>query len=116
MPYMINKRCTGGESACVDACPYDCIYPNENAFLGQPPYKIDAELCADCGACALVCPELAIAPVAEFGRYAEAPARLDRTPRGLRLVVTSGPKPAVEAPAFQVILNEWTDTFVASHV
>jgi NAD-dependent dihydropyrimidine dehydrogenase PreA subunit len=115
MPYVINNKCYGEEAACMDACPYDCIRPNKNAFLGQPPYYIDPEQCTDCGACALACPAGAIAPAAEFGRYGEVPTSPNGAFRNSRISVTPPPAPA-EMPTVEVIMNEWTDTFVASHV
>jgi NAD-dependent dihydropyrimidine dehydrogenase PreA subunit len=114
MPYVINKQCSEEEIAsAVNACPYGCIYLNKNAFLGQPAYVIDPEQCTDCGACALACPSGAIAPAAEFGHYGEVPTYAAAS--DLHISVTPAPAPA-EAPAIEVIMNEFTDAFVASHV
>ena len=82
MSYVISTTCTGEDNACVEACPYGCIHPTgknsaadagEIALETQAPYCIDPEQCTHCGACALVCPQSAIAPAAAFGYYA-APA------------------------------------------
>ena len=65
MPYLITKGCERKDSFCVVACPFDCIelrmtLPNRELRL-----SLDTELCTNCGACALVCPEnvFAAAPV-----------------------------------------------------
>jgi NAD-dependent dihydropyrimidine dehydrogenase PreA subunit len=122
MPYVINERCSETnercsekDAACVEVCPYDCIYLNKNAFLGQPLYGIDAEQCTDCGACALACPAAAIAPATEFGRYGGVPTYRNSAARDSHIIVTPTSAPA-EMPALKVIMNEWADTFVASHV
>ena len=55
-------------SACVDACPVDCIHPKKNTtyddgrttFDDVPQLYIDPMECIDCGACVPVCPVLAI--------------------------------------------------------
>ena len=116
MPYVINKRCTGKDTACVEACPFDCIYPKKSASSTRPLFFIDAEQCTDCGACALVCPESAITPSAEFGRYADAVARSNRTRRKTHISVVPAEELPAEMTACQIILNEWVETFVASHV
>ncbi|MGA2991755.1 MAG: 4Fe-4S binding protein [Candidatus Korobacteraceae bacterium] len=116
MPYVINKQCSEEDIApAVNACPYGCIYPNKNAFLGQPAYVIDPELCTDCGACALACPSGAFAPAVEFGRYGEVPTYRIGAARDTHISVGPIAAPA-ETPAFEVIMNELSDTFVASHV
>ena len=63
MAYVIAEPCIGTkDTACVDACPVDCIHPKKD----EPNYA-DAELlyidpveCIDCGACVPVCPVSAI--------------------------------------------------------
>jgi NAD-dependent dihydropyrimidine dehydrogenase PreA subunit len=63
MPYVIAKPCIGvKDTACVDACPVDCIHPgkNEANFEGTQQLFIDPVECIDCGACVPVCPVSAI--------------------------------------------------------
>jgi len=48
--YIIAEPCIGvKDTACVDACPVDCIHP-----------YINPDECIDCGACVPVCPVEAI--------------------------------------------------------
>lgn len=55
-------------TACVDACPVDCIHPKKNATYddGRPGFEavlqlyIDPVDCIDCGACVPVCTVSAI--------------------------------------------------------
>ena len=63
MAYVIAEPCIGvKDTACVDACPVDCIHPRKN----EPGYQIEEMLyihpddCIDCGACVPVCPVSAI--------------------------------------------------------
>ena len=63
MPYVIAEPCIGvKDTACVDACPVDCIHPrkNEAPFDGSSQRFIDPVECIDCGACVPVCPVSAI--------------------------------------------------------
>ena len=63
MAYVIAEPCIGTkDTACVDACPVDCIHPKKDE-----PNHAEAELlyidpveCIDCGACVPVCPVSAI--------------------------------------------------------
>jgi ferredoxin len=63
MAYVIAEPCIGTkDTACVDACPVDCIHPKkdepqhgENTMLFIDPVE-----CIDCGACVPVCPVSAI--------------------------------------------------------
>ena len=50
------------DTACVDACPVDCIHPrrNEASFDKDIQLYIHPEECIDCGACVPVCPVSAI--------------------------------------------------------
>lgn len=74
MPYIICEPCIGTkDTACVDACPVDCIHPKRDESAG---YRDDVEIdyettdqlyihpeeCIDCGACQPVCPVSAIFP------------------------------------------------------
>jgi NAD-dependent dihydropyrimidine dehydrogenase PreA subunit len=64
MAYVIAEPCIGTkDSACVDACPVDCIHPkkDETAKHGEVDQLfIDPVECIDCGACVPVCPVSAI--------------------------------------------------------
>jgi ferredoxin len=65
MAYVIAEPCIGTkDTACVDACPVDCIHPKKNTtyddgrptFDDVPQLYIDPVECIDCGACVPVCP------------------------------------------------------------
>ncbi len=63
MAYVIAEPCIGTkDSACVDACPVDCIHPkkDENGYSDTEQLFIDPVECIDCGACVPVCPVSAI--------------------------------------------------------
>ena len=63
MAYVIAEPCIGTkDTACVDACPVDCIHPkkDEPAFATEELIYIDPVECIDCGACVPVCPVSAI--------------------------------------------------------
>ena len=63
MAYVIAEPCIGTkDTACVDACPVDCIHPrkDEGEFSIAPQLYIDAPNCICCGACVPVCPVSAI--------------------------------------------------------
>jgi NAD-dependent dihydropyrimidine dehydrogenase PreA subunit len=63
MAYVIAEPCIGTkDTACVDACPVDCIHPkkDEPQFEGADQLFIDPVECIDCGACVPVCPVSAI--------------------------------------------------------
>jgi NAD-dependent dihydropyrimidine dehydrogenase PreA subunit len=63
MAYVIAEPCIGTkDSACVDACPVDCIHPKKDeAGHGESDQLfIDPVECIDCGACVPVCPVSAI--------------------------------------------------------
>ena len=63
MAYVIAEPCIGTkDSACVDACPVDCIHPkkDENGHADAEQLFIDPVECIDCGACVPVCPVSAI--------------------------------------------------------
>ena len=63
MTYIIAEPCIGTkDTACVDACPVDCIHPkdDEEDFEVEEMLFIDPEECIDCGACVPVCPVSAI--------------------------------------------------------
>lgn len=59
MAYVIAEPCIGTkDTACVDACPVDCIHPEKNTkyddarsgFDEVPQLYIDPVECIDCGA------------------------------------------------------------------
>jgi NAD-dependent dihydropyrimidine dehydrogenase PreA subunit len=61
--YVIAEPCIGvKDTACVDACPVDCIHPrrDEAHFEAEGMLYIDPVECIDCGACVPVCPVSAI--------------------------------------------------------
>jgi len=63
MTYVIAEPCIGTkDTACVDACPVDCIHPkkDEPAYATEQLLYIDPVECIDCGACEPVCPVKAI--------------------------------------------------------
>ena len=63
MAYIIAEPCIGTkDTACVDACPVDCIHPKSDAddFDVAEMLYIDPDECIDCGACVPVCPVSAI--------------------------------------------------------
>lgn len=63
--YVITEPCIGvKDTACVDACPVDCIHPrkDEALFAESPMLFIDPNECIDCGACEPACPVTAIFP------------------------------------------------------
>src|SRR5580658_3088922 len=63
MAYVIAEPCIGTkDTACVDACPVDCIHPkkDEEKHGAEEMLYIDPVECIDCGACVPVCPVSAI--------------------------------------------------------
>jgi ferredoxin len=63
MAYVIAEPCIGTkDTACIDACPVDCIHPkkDEPSFAEHNMIYIDPVECIDCGACVPVCPVSAI--------------------------------------------------------
>ena len=59
MTYVIAEPCIGTkDTACVDACPVDCIHPKKDApaYATEELLYIDPVECIDCGACVPVCP------------------------------------------------------------
>ncbi len=82
MAYIIAEPCIGTkDTACVDACPVDCIHPrkDEPEFEQEKMLYIDPEECIDCGACVPVCPVTAIFEADElpdeWAEYAEINAQ-----------------------------------------
>lgn len=69
MAYIIAAPCIGvKDTACVDACPVDCIHPrkDEEPFAEATQLYIDPQECIDCGACVPVCPVSAIFALADL--------------------------------------------------
>ncbi len=63
MTYVICEPCIEvKDSACVDVCPVDCIYPRPEAdeFEDVDQLYIDPEECIDCDVCVPECPVEAI--------------------------------------------------------
>ena len=63
MAYVIAEPCIGTkDTACVDACPVDCIHPKKDdpKHDSEELLYIDPVECIDCGACVPVCPVSAI--------------------------------------------------------
>ena len=63
MAYVIAEPCIGTkDTACVDACPVDCIHPkkDEPNYAEAEMLYIDPVECIDCGACVPACPVSAI--------------------------------------------------------
>jgi len=63
MAFVIAEPCINvKDTACVDACPMDCIRPikGDKEFGGAAQLYIDPADCIDCGACVPVCPVSAI--------------------------------------------------------
>ncbi|MBS1822407.1 MAG: ferredoxin family protein [Acidobacteria bacterium] len=63
MAFVIAEPCIGTkDTACVDACPVDCIHPkkSEEGFGPSPMLFINPVECIDCGACVPACPVAAI--------------------------------------------------------
>lgn len=63
MPHVIAEPCIGTkDTACVDACPVDCIHPkkDEDGHDAADQLFINPDECIDCDACAAACPVSAI--------------------------------------------------------
>jgi NAD-dependent dihydropyrimidine dehydrogenase PreA subunit len=63
MAFIIAEPCIEvKDTACVDACPVDCIHPkrDESEFGTATMLFINPMECIDCGACVPVCPVQAI--------------------------------------------------------
>jgi NAD-dependent dihydropyrimidine dehydrogenase PreA subunit len=71
MAYVIAEPCIGTkDTACVDACPVDCIHPKKNTtyddgrptFDDVPQLYIDPVECIDCGACVAAGADIRLPP------------------------------------------------------
>jgi len=78
MTYVITRLCTR-VGDCVEVCPVNCIVPGPTGDADWPYFYIDPDTCIDCGACAAVCPPVAIFPEdelpAEYAAEMETNAR-----------------------------------------
>jgi NAD-dependent dihydropyrimidine dehydrogenase PreA subunit len=81
MAFVIAEPCLGiKDTACVDACPVDCIHPKKNTtdddarpgFDEVPQLYIDPAECIDCGACVRVCSVSAIFALDDLPEKVEA--------------------------------------------
>jgi ferredoxin len=64
MSHIITSTCAScKDTACMDVCPVDCIYPWRQPTDTQ--YHIDPQECIDCGLCVDACPVEAIYPEEE---------------------------------------------------
>lgn len=58
MAFVIAAPCVDhNDQSCVAACPVDCITAEPGV---DRKFYIDPDLCIDCGACAIACPNAAI--------------------------------------------------------
>ena len=61
MSFIIGQKCVGVcDTACVDACPVDCIAGPIEPLSENIQLFIDPDTCIDCGACVPECPVEAI--------------------------------------------------------
>ena len=112
MPYVIDRKCSGNDSACLDICPVDCIYRKKDAAGASSSLYISAEECTNCGACALACPEAAISPMADFGHYRHTDEKLAGG-RKVRVRVRPDDGLTVEIPVDAVVLNGKMETLAS---
>ncbi len=90
MAYVIAEPCIGTkDSACVDACPVDCIHPkkDEAGYGESDQLFIDPVECIDCGACVPVCPVSAIYAGDDLRRSGRSIRRRMHRTSGVRLRV-----------------------------
>jgi len=79
MAYVIAEPCIGTkDTACVDACPVDCIHPKKNTsyddgrptFEAVPQLYIDPVKCIDCGVLLHFSGRSSSAKIADTGQVA----------------------------------------------
>ncbi len=72
MTYIVGEPCFNCKYGdCVEVCPVDCFYQDENALYINP------DECIDCDACKPECPVDAIFPEEEGPGYDEANGKHD---------------------------------------
>src|SRR3970040_1540455 len=112
MAYVIAEPCVGTkDTACVDACPVDCIHPkkDEAEFEAATMLYIHPVECIDCGACQPACPVTAIFPdadvPADMAPYTEINSLWYEDPDAARqrgAATVGGGGPSTPAPAAAV--------------
>lgn len=96
MTFIITDPCIGTkDTACVEACPVDCIHPRkeEKEFGEATMLFIDPDECIDCGACVPVCPVTAIYP------EDEVPASQERLIEANKIYRVNDPEARTQAEA-----------------
>ncbi len=96
--YTIIDNCTGC-TACEKRCPTSAIHG-----VKKEMFYIDAELCIDCGACGVVCPDDAI--LDSYGRLCEQIKGADRPKAFVELEKCTGCVYCVNSCPFDVITME----------
>jgi NAD-dependent dihydropyrimidine dehydrogenase PreA subunit len=89
MAYVIAAPCVDhNDQSCVASCPVDCITADPGI---DRKFYIDPDLCIDCGACAVACPNAAIFPTDQlptaWADFAWVDAAWYRDPSAARPVV-----------------------------
>ena len=96
--YTIIDNCTGC-TACEKRCPTSAIHG-----VKKEMFYIDAELCIDCGACGVVCPDDTI--LDSYGRLCEQIKGADRPKAFVELEKCTGCVYCVNSCPFDVITME----------
>jgi NAD-dependent dihydropyrimidine dehydrogenase PreA subunit len=103
MPFRITPQCSGKETICEDVCAYNGVKTSKVADeQGRRHFQIDPELCTDCGACALACPESAIV----FVQYTRHQMRYEAPASRAVPVVSGGAVSAAQLQAAQIEMPE----------
>ena len=109
MAYVIAEPCIGTkDSACVDACPVDCIHPKKDSpkFEGETMLYIDPVECIDCGACVPVCPVSAIFALDDLPEKWNDFAKKNAEFRPLRAGIRAG---SIRLPDSHICHFPWLD-------
>ena len=96
--YTIIDNCTGC-TACEKRCPTSAIHG-----VKKEMFYIDPELCIDCGACGVVCPDDAI--LDQYGRMCEQIKGADRPKAFVEMEKCTGCVYCVNSCPFDVITME----------